>query len=74
MGFIANAINKVFGSSSSGAVEAPTPAASPAPEADSATKQETETNTAKKKQRRGKSSLIVNSPTNQGGGSTGLNI
>ena len=55
-------------------VEAPTPAAARAPAVEEATK-EPESDTWRKKKRRGKSSLMVDSMNNAiGSGGTGINL
>lgn len=53
---------------------APTPAAAPAPAVEEATK-EPEQDTSRKKKKRGKSSLMVDSTNNAiGSGGTGINL
>jgi hypothetical protein len=53
---------------------APTPAATPAPAVEEATK-EPEQDTSRKKKRRGKTSLMVDSTNNAtGSGGTGINL
>ena len=55
-------------------VKAPTPAAAPAPVVEEAT-QEPEKDSSRKKKRRGKASLMVNSTNNAiGSGGTGINL
>lgn len=63
----------IFKKPSVSVTEAPTPAASPAPEVEGATK--SETNETKKKKRNNKASLLVNSTNNSSGGiSSGINL
>ena len=77
MGFVSKIIDSIFGGDDETPEAAPVQvsAASPAPEADTADKKEVD-NSQRKKSRKGKASLMVDS-NNQGGNSstaTGLNI